>query len=426
MEQVQQKAVFISLYISYMLYVYVRRAVTFALPEIAKTENLDKNQLGLILSGQMLAYAFSKFASGILIDFVSPRLAMSVSLILVGISAILFAGVHESVLLFSLLWVVNGLFQGPGWPSAAVIMKKWFKDEQFGTAWGVLSTSMNVAGTVGPLATALIVTQSGWRYSLVLPGTLALGWGCIQFFSVRDQPLDYTAKQPQKTSDKKDRKSIMSRRELLGLPGYLGVCITYCLLSIVQFGTLQWGPVYLVHDLGHSIVTGNSYTSSLEIGGITGSLLAGYYSDYLVLQRPDEPAQNVRQYVIAWFTSGLIGFLYMLTYCVTQYSSLMWINIIGFGIGMTIYGPISMYGVTAIQCAPGEMAGTSHAIAGLFASIGQAVAGLPLSYIAKHFGWQKTFFLQFLIVLLMTGYLFVYTKSCYLKREEVTDEKKTK
>lgn len=405
--------------------------MTFSLPEIAKTENLNKNQLGMILSGQMLAYALSKFVSGILIDFVSPKLAMSVSLIFAGLSAILFASVHESVFLFTLLWIINGIFQGPGWPAAAIIMRKWFKDEQFGTAWGILSTSMNVAGTAGPLITAVIITKSGWRSSLVLPGTLAVLWGFIQYFTVKDQPENYTAQEAQKKkSDKQTTAKIMSRRELLKMPGYLGVCITYCIISIVQFGTLQWGPVYLVNDMGHSILTGNSYTSSLEVGGIVGSLMAGYFSDYLLLQRPDEPIQNVRQYVIAWFTSGLAVFLYMLTYCVSQYSSLMWINIIGFGIGMTLYGPISIYGVTAIESAPSEMAGTSHAIAGLFASVGQALAGLPLSYLAKFCGWQKTFVIQMVLVLLMTGYLFVYTRSCYSRREDITahatEEKKTK
>lgn len=46
----------------------------------------------------------------------------------------------------------------------------------------------------------------------------------------------------------------------------------------------------------------------------------------------------------------------------------MWIDLIGFGLGLTIYGPISIYGVTAIECAPSEMAGTSHAFASLFAT----------------------------------------------------------
>ncbi|XP_060602622.1 glucose-6-phosphate exchanger SLC37A4-like [Ruditapes philippinarum] len=420
----QQKVIFLCLYVSYLLSVYVRRSVTFALPDIATAESLDKNQLGLILSGQTLAYALSKFTSGIMMDFVSPRLAMSVGLILSGISAILFASAHGSLMMFTIFWIMNGLFQGPGWPAAAVIMRKWFKDEQYGTAWSVLSTSMNVAGTLGPLIAAFIITYSSWRYSLLLPGVLAMVFGFIQYVIVRDKPGDYTGdKTKKKTTGNKNSEKVLSRRELLKLPGYLGVCITYGVISLIQYGTLQWAPVYLVNELGHSIITGNSFTSSLEVGGICGSLLAGYYSDYLLTQMKEEPCQNVRQYVIAWFASGLVVFLYMLTYCVSTYSTLMWIDMIGFGLGMTIYGPISIYGVTAIECAPSEMAGTSHAFASLLATVGQSVAGLPLSYFAKYWGWRKMFITEMLLVLMMAGYLFVQTKSCHGKRENVSKPK---
>ena len=53
-----------------------------------------------------------------------------------------------------------------------------------------------------------------------------------------------------------DKDAIKSRRELFELPGYTGVCLTYCVTCTVQYSVLQWGPVYLVNDLGHTILTG--------------------------------------------------------------------------------------------------------------------------------------------------------------------------
>ncbi|WAR02734.1 UHPT-like protein [Mya arenaria] len=170
------------LYVSYMLNVYCKRSVTFALPEIAKTEGIDKDELGIILSSQLLAYTVGKFASGILLDFVRPRILLSISLIAVGVT--------------------------------------WFREDQFGTAWSMLSTSMNLAGFVGPLITAFISTYSGWRSSLTLP----------------------------------DFPTVISRWDLFKLPGYLGVCTTYFIISLLQFGTIQWQPVHLVNELGHNII----------------------------------------------------------------------------------------------------------------------------------------------------------------------------
>jgi len=41
------------------------------------------------------------------------------------------------------------------------------------------------------------------------------------------------------------------------------------------------------------------------------------------------------------------------------------ITLIGFTIGFGIYGPVSLYGVMAIEAAPTHLSGTSHAIASL-------------------------------------------------------------
>jgi len=39
------------------------------------------------------------------------------------------------------------------------------------------------------------------------------------------------------------------------------------------------------------------------------------------------------------------------------------ISLIGFVIGFGIYGPVSLYGVMALEAAPTHLSGTSHAIA---------------------------------------------------------------
>lgn len=46
------------------------------------------------------------------------------------------------------------------------------------------------------------------------------------------------------------------------------------------------------------------------------------------------------------------------------------------------------------------------------------MAGLPLSYFAKYWGWRKMFITEILLVLMMAGYLFVYTKSCHRKQDD--------
>ena len=46
----------------------------------------------------------------------------------------------------------------------------------------------------------------------------------------------------------------------------------------------------------------------------------------------------------------------------------MYIMLVGAGLGATLYGCISLYGIMSMEAAPSHLAGTSHAIACLFAN----------------------------------------------------------
>ena len=42
--------------------------------------------------------------------------------------------------------------------------------------------------------------------------------------------------------------------------------------------------------------------------------------------------------------------------------------VVGAGLGATLYGCISLYGIMSMEAAPSHLAGTSHAIVSLFAN----------------------------------------------------------
>ena len=47
---------------------------------------------------------------------------------------------------------------------------QWSQKAEFGTLWSLLSTSMNVAGTTGPMLGALVTLEVGWRASMQIFG----------------------------------------------------------------------------------------------------------------------------------------------------------------------------------------------------------------------------------------------------------------
>lgn len=77
----------------------------------------------MITSSQSLAYAISKFVSGVLSDQVSARWLFSLGLFLVGGINVVFSW-SSTVAVFSGLWFLNGLGQGLGWPPCGRVLRK--------------------------------------------------------------------------------------------------------------------------------------------------------------------------------------------------------------------------------------------------------------------------------------------------------------
>ena len=78
---------------------------------------------GLIASSQTMAYAISKFISGVLSDRISARWLFSIGLFVVGGINVVFSW-SSTVAMFSLLWFINGLGQGCGWPPCGKVLRK--------------------------------------------------------------------------------------------------------------------------------------------------------------------------------------------------------------------------------------------------------------------------------------------------------------
>ena len=70
-----------------------------------------------------MAYAVSKFVSGVLSDRISARWLFAIGLFLVGGINVAFS-CCSTVRMFALLWFINGLGQGCGWPPCGKVLRK--------------------------------------------------------------------------------------------------------------------------------------------------------------------------------------------------------------------------------------------------------------------------------------------------------------
>ncbi|XP_004412664.1 PREDICTED: glucose-6-phosphate translocase isoform X2 [Odobenus rosmarus divergens] len=411
--------IFSAMFGGYSLYYFNRKTFSFVMPSLVEEIPLDKDDLGLITSSQSAAYAISKFVSGVLSDQMSARWLFSLGLLLVGVVNIAFSW-SSMVPVFAALWFLNGLAQGLGWPPCGKILRKWFEPSQFGTWWAILSTSMNLAGALGPILATTLAQSYHWRGTLALSGALGVVVSFLCLLLIHNEPADVGLRNLDPTPAKGKKGSLKEESTLqeLLLSPYLWVLSTgYLVVFGVKTCCTDWGQFFLIQEKGHSVLVGSSYMSALEVGGLVGSIAAGYLSDRamakgltllgLYPQAGLSVYGNPRHGLLLFMMAGMTVSVYLFRVTVSSDSPKLWILVLGAVFGFSSYGPIALFGVIANESAPPNLCGTSHAIVGLMANVGGFLAGLPFSTIAKHYSWSTAFWVAEVICALSTAAFFL-------------------
>ncbi|XP_017275612.1 glucose-6-phosphate exchanger SLC37A4a isoform X2 [Kryptolebias marmoratus] len=396
-----RSTIFLAMFVGYALYYFNRKTFSFVMPSLMEEIELDKDDLGMITSSQSLAYAISKFISGVLSDQISARWLFSIGLFLVGGINVVFSW-SSTVAVFSVLWFINGLGQGLGWPPCGRILRKWFEPSQFGTWWSVLSCSMNLAGSLGPIIATVLSQSYSWRTILAVSGAICAAVSFVCLLVIKNEPQDVglPGVEPAAKKGKGGTSGTESTLSEFLLSPYLWLLsVSYLVVFGVKTACTDWGQLFLIQDKGQSTLMGSSYMSALEVGGLLGSLAAGYLSDKAVARQGMRLHGNPRHSILITMMAGMFVSMYVFRVTVSADSSKVWILSLGAAFGFVSYGPIALFGVIANESAPSNYCGTSHAIVGLMANIGGFLSGLPFSTIAKHYGWETAFWVAEILCL---------------------------
>lgn len=82
---------------------------------------------------------------------------------------------------------------------------QWFEPSQFGTWWAILSTSMNLAGGLGPILATILAQSYSWRSTLALSGALCVVVSFLCLLLIHNEPADVGLRNldPAPSKDKK-------------------------------------------------------------------------------------------------------------------------------------------------------------------------------------------------------------------------------
>ncbi|NWW45820.1 G6PT1 protein, partial [Pedionomus torquatus] len=264
------------------------------------------------------------------------------------------------------------------------VVAQWFEPSQFGTWWAILSTSMNLAGGLGPIVAALVSLNYDWRMTLSFSGLICVIVSFVCLVLIKNEPsdvglpnIDQGAKKGQKGSSS-DNSTLA---ELLLSP-YLWVLSTgYLVVFGVKTCCTDWGQLFLIQERGQSMLVGSSYMSALEIGGLVGSIAAGYLSDRAVARVGLSSYGNPRHTLLLSMMAGMCVSMFLFRVTVTGDSPK--VTHVRTDAGSCRDVPLVVRSVVA-----GSVA---LFFCLFFLAVGGFLAGLPFSTIAKHYSWATAF-----------------------------------
>lgn len=393
-----QTRVIITTMIGYAMFYFVRKNLSIAMPAMQADLGITKAELGIFLTLHGLVYGVSKFANGFIGDRVNARYFMVTGLVLAAFCNIAF-GFSSAVLMFGIVWILNGWFQGMGFPPCARLLTHWIPPKELATKMSVWNTSHSIGAGLVVIITGYVVSL-GWRWCFFVPSAIALAGAAFLWFTLRDTPSSVGL--PEITSDNKnhkeegDSKSLefkqFVRKKVFLNPYIWIIAIANFFVYTVRYAVLDWGPTLLSEWKGVSIHHAGWMVAGFEISGIIGMLLAGWATDKFFGGRGAR---------VAVICMALAAFFIFLFWQIDASPALM--AGILMAAGFSIYGPQALVGIAVANLATKRAAATAIGFTGLFGYASTIVSGWGLGMIADNLGWNYA--IGVLIILGITGTL---------------------
>ncbi len=396
-----QRRVLISSIIGYATFYFVRKNLSVAMPVMEHTLGISKASLGLFLTLHGVIYGVSKFTNGFLGDRCNARAFMVVGLAGSAIVNVFF-GFGSAVATFGIVWMINGWFQGMGFPPCARLLAHWFPPKTFAMKMSIWNISHSVGGCLILILCGSLLAPVSWRLCFLVPAAIAIACAIYLWFTLPDTPPSVGLPEVEGTH--------MAHPEAETVSGYFDTLVHFVfsnkyiwLISsanffvyILRFGVMDWGPT-LLHDAKHLSISNSSWiVAGFEAAGVVGALLSGWMTDRFFGGRA------MRTGVFYMIFSAI----FILLFWKVAGDSKLWNTVLLSGAGFFIYGPQCLVGVAVAKLATKRAAATAVGLTGLFGYFSTILSGWGLGWLADHCGWDAVF-LGLMIVAVIGTVLFI-------------------
>jgi len=392
-----QKRVLLTSIIGYATFYFVRKNLSIAMPVMESSLGIQKTSLGLFLTLHGLLYGVSKFANGFLGDRANARSFMTFGLVASALTNIFF-GFSSAVVVFGVVWMLNGWFQGMGFPPCARLIAHWFSPKELATKMSIWNISHSIGGGLIVILCGYLVVFN-WRLCFLVPAVLAIICSVFIWFKLPDTPpsvglpeVEGThAETSQQDSEEVFRAFVVKqvfRNKYIWIVSFANFFV-----YIVRFAVLDWGPTLLTESKHIQITHAGWMVAAFELCGSTGVLLGGWLTDRFLGGRA------VRACVVYMLLAGVSVFLF---WKIPAQSEWLTAGLLG-AAGFFIYGPQCLLAVTAANLATKRAAATAIGLTSIFGYASTVLSGWGLGALVQKYGWDAGF--KGLIIVTIIGTL---------------------
>ena len=169
-----------------LLNYFDRSALAIANPLIRKDLGLSAGQMGLLLSSFLWVYAFAQLPTGALLDRIRPRRALGLGLALWS-AAQAAGGFVSGFGPFLAARALLGLGEAPMFPTAAAVVRAWFRPDRRTGPTGVWNSASALAQALAPPVLTLLMLAVGWRWMFVTLGLVGFALAALWLTAYRDR-----------------------------------------------------------------------------------------------------------------------------------------------------------------------------------------------------------------------------------------------
>jgi OPA family glycerol-3-phosphate transporter-like MFS transporter/OPA family sugar phosphate sensor protein UhpC-like MFS transporter len=375
--------------VGYGAFYFVRKNYSMAMPVMERQLHLSKQSLGLILTLHGLIYGVSKFIGGVAADRANARIFMSLALLCSALVNVFF-GLSSAMVLFGLLWMLNGFFQGMGYPPCARLLTHWFSPKELATKMSLWNISHSLGGgLIVVLCGFLVDHYDNWRICFFVPSVIALIMSLLLWTFLRDTPESVglpeisgshvpggdTASESPAEFKHFLYKQVFSNKYI-----WL-VSMANFFVYTIRFAVFDWAPTVLHQAKGIQLHNAGLMVAGFEVAGMCGMLATGYLTDRLFAGRgaPLSMASMLLCGLSVYFFWKVPGRLPWVSTALLMSS------------GFFVYSPQALVGVMAANLATKRAAATAVGLTSIFGYSSTVLSGWGMGWIVEHYGWGPAF-----------------------------------